>query len=60
MVDQTREKRCSCDLFFPQLVLFVLAHMGKGKKKDKMEELLISDNFKVSFMKYNWDLNSKH
>jgi len=43
-----------------ELVLFVLAHMGKGKKKDKMEELLISDNFKVSFMKYNWDLNSKH
>ena len=43
-----------------QLVRFVLAHMGKGQKKDQLEELLISGNFKVSFMKYNWDLNSKH
>lgn len=43
-----------------ELVRFVLAHMGKGKKKDNLEELLIGGNFKVVFMKYNWDLNSKH
>ncbi|KAL9968655.1 hypothetical protein ACROYT_G020770 [Oculina patagonica] len=43
-----------------ELVQFVLAHMGKGQKKDQLEELLISGNFKVGFMKYNWDLNSKH
>lgn len=43
-----------------QLVRFVLAHMGQGQKKNQLEELLVSGNFKVSFMKYNWDLNSKH
>lgn len=43
-----------------ELVQFVLAHMGQGQKKDQLQELLISGNFKVSFMRYNWDLNSKH
>ena len=43
-----------------QLVQFVLAHMGQGQKKNHLQELLISGNFKVVFMKYNWDLNSKH
>jgi len=43
-----------------ELVQFVLAHMGQGQKKKQLEELLISGNFKVVFMKYNWDLNSKH
>ncbi|KAJ7363529.1 hypothetical protein OS493_009684 [Desmophyllum pertusum] len=37
-----------------ELVQFVLAHMGKGQKKDQLEELLVSGNFKVGFMKYNW------
>ena len=46
--------------FFFKLVQFVLAHMGQGQKKDQLQELLISGNFKVSFMRYNWDLNSKH
>ena len=45
---------------FWQVVRFVLAHMGQGQKKNQLEELLVSGNFKVSFMKYNWDLNSKH
>ncbi|XP_067051078.1 uncharacterized protein [Acropora muricata] len=43
-----------------EVVRFVLAHMGKGKKKDLLEELLLGGMFKVTYMKYNWDLNSKH
>ena len=42
------------------MIRFILAHMGEGKKRGKLQELLLSGMFKVSFMKYNWDLNSKH
>ncbi|XP_068755580.1 uncharacterized protein [Montipora capricornis] len=43
-----------------EMIRFILAHMGEGKKRGKLQELLLSGMFKVSFMKYNWDLNSKH
>ena len=42
-----------------QLAKSVLQLMGSSAKKTQLEELLMSGNYKVNFMTYNWALNSK-
>ncbi|XP_005098340.1 uncharacterized protein LOC101862648 [Aplysia californica] len=42
-----------------ELLKFVASHMDAGQKKKDLEELLKIGNFKVSFLKYDWSVNSK-
>lgn len=42
-----------------ELVHWICNNMGMGDKKAKMEEILASKNFSVSFLDYDWGVNSK-
>lgn len=42
-----------------ELLKFVEKHMAPGKKKDDIKAVQDKGNFKVSFLKYDWSVNSK-
>ncbi|EDO33878.1 predicted protein [Nematostella vectensis] len=42
-----------------EVARFVSRHMAEGEKKSQLDELLHRKDFKVSYMPYNWALNSK-
>ena len=42
-----------------EIVQWVYDHMGECQKKKDLGELLLSKNFKLTHISYNWSLNSK-
>ena len=42
-----------------QLVYWIFKHMEDGEKKKQLAQLIEGRKFKVSFMKYDWSVNSK-
>ncbi|XP_046848740.1 uncharacterized protein LOC124442286 isoform X2 [Xenia sp. Carnegie-2017] len=42
-----------------EVVLWVYDHMGECQKKKDLAELLVTGDFKLTHMSYNWSLNSK-
>lgn len=42
-----------------ELAHWICDNMGAGDKKTKMEEIISSKNFSVSFLDYDWGVNSK-
>ncbi|KAK3611987.1 hypothetical protein CHS0354_011647 [Potamilus streckersoni] len=41
-----------------EVLQWISNHMGDGEKKSQLDELLKSKNYKVSYMNYDWSLNS--
>ncbi|CAL1529942.1 unnamed protein product [Lymnaea stagnalis] len=42
-----------------ELVEFVASHMAEGQKLKDLKAVMETKNFKISFLKYDWSLNSK-